>query len=140
MANPYGWCCPITSRCVEAWLGLWGRALVRRFLPRRVVLPSPGSRSAPWDQTHPNASTLKGLYNPFRVEVYGYDAGPRVAARPWAGEYNPFGVKNRPFGVKNRPFGVKNRPFGVKNRPFGVKNRPFGVKNRPFGVKNCPLD
>ena len=86
--------------------------------PEGVTLPSPGSRSAPWDQVEPPASTPKGLHStaqgraahpgeeipqyvypervvqPFQGRGGWVDLVPGCAARPWAGECNPFGVKN----------------------------------------------
>ena len=83
--------------------------------PEGVTLPSPGSRSAPWDQVEPpastpkglhstaqglqrtlgkrshNTSTLKGLYNPFRVEAGGSTWSQGALRDPGLGSVTPSG-------------------------------------------------
>ena len=47
----------------------------------------------PGNQKPTTASTLKGLYNPFGVEILLYSPYPGCVAQPWAVECNPFRVK-----------------------------------------------
>ena len=85
--------------------------------PEGIALHSPGSRSAPWESNASKRSTAKRLHNARRLALcnrFAVDAVPAslipgCAARPWAMECNPFGIKSRcPFA----PTARENRRAG----------------------------
>ena len=82
----------------------------RFFTPKGLHSTAQGRAAHPWDTRFFAVSTPKGLYNPFGVEGVFLTVVPGCAARPWAVECNPFGVKKHGKSLCQKPIADPLRP------------------------------
>ena len=112
-----------------AWL------VVPCLYPEGVALHSPGSRSAPWERTHPGLYP-EGVVQPLRGRAGWLNLAPGCAARPWAVECNPFGVKtghHRQAPVAKMP---KTRGTTLPDSRSGLSGSRPGQVHRRVGKDN----